>query len=157
MAQKFWLMKSEPDVFSYDDLLKAPSKTTCWEGVRNYQARNLMRDDFQIGDGVLFYHSNSDDAGIYGTATVVKTAYPDHFAFDKKSDYFDEDAFKKQTNPWVMVDIKAQSAFRQAVTRARLQAESRLADMMVLKKGSRLSVQPVSEDHFRIIAQLGGL
>jgi predicted RNA-binding protein with PUA-like domain len=157
MPQKFWLMKSEPDVFSFDDLLKAPSKTTCWEGVRNYQARNFMRDDFQIGDGVLFYHSNSEEAGVYGTAAVVKIAYPDHFAYDKKSDYFDEDAWKKQTNPWVMVDIKAQASFKQAVTRPLLQAEPRLADMMVLKKGSRLSVQPVSAEHFQIVAKLGGL
>ncbi len=152
---KYWLMKSEPTTFSYDDLLKAPKKTTAWEGVRNYQARNLMRDELKKGDQVLFYHSNCDEPSVMGTAEVVKEAYPDPFAWDAKSKYYDSDAKKKGTNPWVLVEIKAKTKFERPVTRHMLKAEKALAKMMVLKKGSRLSVQPVTEAEFEAVLKLG--
>ena len=151
----FWLMKSEPDVFSFEDLLKAPKKTTHWEGVRNYQARNLMRDKFKIGDRILFYHSNAEPTGIFGVCEVVKEAYPDTFAWDSKSKYFDSESKKKGINPWVMVDVKAVLRFSQPVLREDLKSEPVLKDMMVLKKGSRLSVQPVTESEFKKILDLG--
>ena len=148
-------MKSEPEVFSFDDLIKAPKRTTHWEGVRNYQARNLMRDEFKKGDGVLFYHSNADVTGIAGVAEVVREAYPDAAAQDRKSAYFDEITLKKE-NPWVVVDVRATHRFAQVVTRDMLRAEPALADMMVLKKGARLSVQPVTAAEFKKILALGG-
>lgn len=147
-------MKSEADVFSFSDLLKAPHKTTHWEGVRNYQARNLMRDAFKVGDWVLFYHSNSEPTGIFGVCEVVKEAYPDSFAWDSKSKYFDSESKKKGTNPWVMVDVRAKLQFLEPVTRDALKREPLLKDMMVLKKGSRLSVQPVTEKEFNRILDL---
>jgi predicted RNA-binding protein with PUA-like domain len=153
--KSFWLMKSEPNVFSFEDLLKAPKKTTHWEGVRNYQARNLMRDQFKLGDLVLFYHSNAEPTGIFGVCEVVKEAYPDSSAWDSKNKYFDSDSKKKGINPWVMVDIKAVSRFSIPVLRDALKDSSALKDMLVLKKGSRLSVQPVTESEFQHILQLG--
>src|SRR5215467_14193067 len=115
MAQKFWLMKSEPSVFSFADLEKAPKKTTSREGVRNYQARNLLRDEIKSGDGVLFYHSSTDPQAIMGTAVVVREAYPDPTQFDPKSHYFDEGA-KKDDPRWYMVDIRYEKAFAQPLT-----------------------------------------
>jgi len=154
-ARRYWLMKSEPDVFSFSDLLAAPKKTTFWEGVRNYQARNFMRDLFRKGDGVLFYHSNTEEPGVVGTAVVVREAYPDSHALDPKSDYFDADAKKKGVNPWVMVDVQAEAAFERPVTRELLAKEPKLKEMMVLKKGSRLSVQPVTAEEFETVVRLG--
>lgn len=151
----YWLMKSEPDVFSFDDLLKAPAQTTHWEGVRNYQARNLMRDQFKKGDLVLFYHSNAEPTGIFGIAEVVREAYPDSSAWDSKSKYFDGDSKKKGINPWVMVDVRAKLKFRNPVLRDHLKSETALKNMMVLQKGSRLSVQPVAESEFNHILKLG--
>jgi len=153
--KKYWLMKTEPDVFSFDDLIKSPRRTTSWEGVRNYQARNFMRDEFKLGDEVLVYHSNSDEAGIYGLAEVVREGHPDLAAFDPKSEYYDEKAAKKNENPWVLVDVKATARFKEPVTRPRLAAEKRLSGIMVLAKGARLSVQPVTAEHFKVICSLG--
>lgn len=150
---RYWLMKSEPDVFSFEDLVRAPKKTTCWEGVRNYQARNFMRDDFQVGDRVLFYHSNIPEAGVYGLAEVVRAGYPDVTALDPKSKYHDPKA--KGRSPWIMVDVKAVKRFRKPVTRERLAGAAGLKEMMVLKKGSRLSVQPVTRAEFDIVCRLG--
>jgi len=154
-ACSHWLMKSEPNVFSFSDLLKSPQKTTHWEGVRNFQARNILRDQFKTGDLVLFYHSNSEETGIFGVCKVVKEAYPDSFAWDAKSKYFDKESKKKGVNPWVMVDVKAIYEFTQPVLREALKEVSALKNMMVLKKGSRLSVQPVSSSEFEIIFKLG--
>jgi predicted RNA-binding protein with PUA-like domain len=154
-ARRYWLMKSEPDVFSFRDLLEAPGKTTFWEGVRNYQARNFMRDLFKKGDGVLFYHSNTDEPGVVGTAVVVREGYPDSLALDAKSPYFDAEAKKKGVNPWIMVDVRAEAEFRVPVTRDRLAAEPKLKEMMVLRKGSRLSVQPVTAAEFETVVKLG--
>jgi predicted RNA-binding protein with PUA-like domain len=159
MSQKattnFWLMKTEPDVFSFEDLVKAPNRTTHWEGVRNYQARNFMRDSFKKGDQVLIYHSNVDEPSVFGIATVVREGYPDGFALDPKSKYFDEDAKKKGASPWIMVDVKATHRFKTPVTRELLKKEPRAKTMMLLQKGSRLSVQPVSEEHFKLVVDLG--
>ena len=155
-AKKYWLMKSEPEVFSFAALLKAPKQTTFWEGVRNYQARNFMRDEVKVGDGVLFYHSNSgDETGVAGIAEVVKEGYADASAFDPKSEYYDVIAKKKGVNPWVMVDVKAVKAFKAVVTRDELAAEPKLNEMMVLKKGSRLSIQPVTAEEFAAVEKLG--
>jgi predicted RNA-binding protein with PUA-like domain len=152
---KHWLMKSEPDVFSFDDLVKAPQKTASWEGVRNYQARNFMRDVFKKGDKVLYYHSNTDEPGAVGVAEVVKEGYPDSFAMDPKHEYFDPDAKKKGVNPWFMVDVKATHKFQEPVTLERIRKEPRLKKMMVIKKGARLSVQPVTPEEFEVVLELG--
>lgn len=151
----YWLMKSEPNVFSFEDLLKAPKRTTHWEGVRNYQARNLMRDKFRLGDLVLFYHSNAEPTGIFGVCEVVKEAYADTSAWDTKSKYFDSESKKRGVNPWVMVDIKAVSRFSVPILRDDLKTETLLKNMLVLKKGSRLSVQPVTQSEFQHIVKLG--
>ncbi len=152
---RYWLMKTEPSVFSFDDLTRAPQRTTAWEGVRNYKARNLMRDDFKNGDRVLVYHSGIDDPVIEGLAQVVREGYPDGKAMDPKSGYFDPDAKKKGVNPWVMVDVQATDRFQVPVTRSMLKEQPALAKMMVLQKGARLSVQPVTEKEFEKILALG--
>jgi predicted RNA-binding protein with PUA-like domain len=154
-VKNFWLMKTEPDVFSFEDLVKSPNRTTHWEGVRNYQARNFMRDLFKIGDQVLIYHSNIDEPAVFGVASVVREGYPDPFALDPKSNYFDEDAKKKGQSPWIMVDVKATHRLKNSVTREQLKKEPRAKTMMVLQRGARLSVQPVSEEHFNLILDLG--
>jgi predicted RNA-binding protein with PUA-like domain len=156
MAERnYWLMKSEPSVFSFEDLVKAPARTTPWEGVRNYQARNLMRDEFRRGDRVLFYHSGVDEPAVVGIAEVVREGYPDPTALDSRSHYFDEAAKAKGESPWIMVDVKALERLREPVTRDRLKAEPSLKNMMVLRKGARLSVQPVTAAEFEIVRKLG--
>ena len=152
---KYWLMKTEPDVFSFEDLLRAPKKTTTWEGVRNYQARNFMRDEFKRGDRVLIYHSNTEQPAIVGLAEVTREGYPDTHALDPKSPYFDPKAKKKGQSPWIMVDVQAITPFTQPVTRARLAAHPKCKSMMVLKKGARLSIQPVTEIEFLSVKEMG--
>lgn len=152
---RYWLMKTEPSVFSFEDLARAPQRTTSWEGVRNYQARNLMRDEFKKGDRVLVYHSGIDEPCIEGLARVVREGYPDAKAMDPKSGYFDPDAKKKGVNPWIMVDVQATERFAVPVTRTMLKQTAALAKMMVLQKGARLSVQPVTEKEFEKILALG--
>ncbi len=151
---KYWLIKSEPTTFSFDDLLKAKNKTTSWEGVRNYQARNFMRDQFKLGDLCFFYHSNAEPPAIHGLVEVVKEAYPDPFALDKKSKYYDESAAKTQKNPWVMVDVKAIHPYTPPIVREELIKLPQLAKMELLRRGSRLSVQPVTEMEFKTILKL---
>ncbi len=153
---KYWLMKTEPDVFSFENLLKAPGRCTSWEGVRNYQARNFMRDEFKKGDQVLIYHSNTEEPAIMGLAEVARAAYPDPQALNPKSEYFDEKAKSRGEIPWVMVDVKAIRPFATPVTRGRLAAEASLKTMMVLQRGSRLSIQPVTPAEFQKITELGG-
>ena len=149
----YWLFKSEPDVFSIQDLAASKGKKTTWEGVRNYQARNMIRDDIQRGDGVLFYHSNTDPMAIAGIAEVVKSGYPDHFAQQSDHKYFDEKASSE--NPiWYMVDIKLVRIFAQPVTRVMLAAHPVTSQMMVLKKGSRLSIQPVTAAEWQAVQDL---
>lgn len=152
----YWLMKSEPEVFSFNDLMRAPSRTTSWEGVRNYQARNFLRDTFKLGDEVLFYHSNTERPAVVGLAEVVRAGHPDLTALDKQSRYFDEAASKKGVSPWVMVDVKATAKFRSPVTRPMLGASTALKQMMVLKRGARLSVQPVTPEEFKAVCRMGG-
>lgn len=151
----YWLMKTEPDVFSFDDLLKSKGKVTCWEGVRNYQARNIMRDEMKKGDKVFVYHSRLADPCIMGVAEVVQEGYADNTALDKKNKYYDERAAKKGESPWVMVDIKALQKFDKPVPRSLLKEQKALKDMVVLSKGSRLSVQPVRETEYKLICELG--
>jgi predicted RNA-binding protein with PUA-like domain len=147
-------MKSEPSVFSFDDLKDAPKKTTSWEGVRNYQARNILRDEIKVGDGVLFYHSSTDPQAIMGTAVVVKEGHPDPSQFDPKSTYYDADA-KKDDPRWYMVEIRYDREFKTPLTLAELRTMKRLEGMVLLKKGMRLSVQPVKPREWEIIMKRG--
>jgi len=149
---RYWLMKTEPDVFSFDDLLRAPKKTTSWEGVRNYQARNFMRDDFKVGDLVFIYHSNAgDETGIAGIAEVVKGAYGDQAAMNPKSPYFDEKSAKAGASRWVVVDVRAVRKFKTPVTLSQIKSTPGLERMAVVQKGQRLSVQPVTPQEWGII------
>ena len=154
MATKYWLMKSEPDVYSLDTLKK--EKTTWWGGVRNYQARNYMMKDMQVGDEVLFYHSSTDPSGVAGLAVVTAAAAPDATQFDSKSEYHDPKASKEKPI-WFCAQVGKPVAFKNYVSLADLRANPKLKDMMVLQKGSRLSIQPVSKEHFLIVKKMGGL
>lgn len=151
---KYWLMKSEPDVYSIDQLKK--DKTTWWEGVRNYQARNFMMKDMQVGDEVLFYHSNAEPPGVAGLAKVSKLAAPDKQQFDKKSDYFDKKASLEKPI-WFCVEVEFVKKFPELVCLGDLRESDKLKDMLVLQKGSRLSVQPVDKKHFDLVKKMGGL
>ncbi len=152
--RRYWLFKSEPESFSFADLLAAKGRRTFWNGVRNYQARNLLRDEIKLGDGVLFYHSNADPLSIAGICKVVKEGYPDHTAFEAGTPYHDAGS-DPQDPTWFMVDIEAVQAFAAPVTRDRLMREPALADMMLLRRGARLSVQPVTQVQWQTILQLG--
>jgi predicted RNA-binding protein with PUA-like domain len=145
----YWLMKSEPDECSIDDALAAPGRITPWSGVRNYQARNFMRDAMRVGDGVFFYHSSCPEPGIAGLAEVASSAYPDPTQFDRRSDYYD--AKSKRTAPrWMMVDVRAQHKTR-LVALAELRRHKALAGMWLLRPGSRLSITPVSPAEWRYL------
>ncbi|MBI3465994.1 MAG: EVE domain-containing protein [Planctomycetes bacterium] len=147
-----WLLKSEPGSFSIQDLAGRPDQTTCWDGVRNYQARNFMRD-MRVGDRVLFYHSNADPTAIVGTAEVVREAYADHTAWEPGNHHFDANASPE--NPiWQMVDIRLDDIFRRPLTLAELHKVKSLAGMELLRKGSRLSVQPVKPKEFETVLAL---
>lgn len=156
MPARFWLMKTEPTTYSIDDLVAEKKQTTTWEGVRNYQARNLLRDDIKQGDRVLFYHSACKEPAIVGTAVVTREGYPDSHAFDRKSKYFDA-----KSNPddptWYMVDIRLEHKFDQPVTLAELRERAGLKGMVLLQKGSRLSVQPVKKKEFDTILKMAGI
>lgn len=152
MAARYWLMKSEPSVYSIEDLQR--DGTTGWEGVRNYQARNFMRDDMKPGDLILFYHSNAEPPGVAGIAKVARAAYPDASACDPKSKYFDPKA--TADNPiWMTVDVAFAERFAAPVSLAELKSDPALAGMAVLQRGQRLSVQPVDPAHFRIVREMG--
>jgi len=156
MMQRYWLMKSEPTCFSFTDLCAAPRQTSPWDGVRNFQARNLLRDEIQPGDGVLFYHSGIAQPSIVGLAKVVRAGYPDHTALDPRSGHFDPRATAE--NPiWYMVDVQAVAPVEQPLTRADLSRHPLLCGMGVMRRGNRLSVQPVSADEFKTVLALGGL
>jgi predicted RNA-binding protein with PUA-like domain len=149
----YWLMKSEPSCFSIDDLANAPNQTEPWDGVRNYQARNMMRDDMKIGDAVLFYHSNANPTGIAGTADVVSKAYPDETAFDPDAQHFDPKSSPE--NPrWFLVDIQFKQRFKRIIPLQELKQYPQLEGMQLLKKGNRLSVMPVVKDHWDFILSL---
>lgn len=150
---KYWLFKSEPSVFSIQDLQSAPSNSTFWDGVRNYQARNFLRDEIKPGDGVLFYHSNAEPSGIAGIAEVTREGYPDHTAFDKKDPHYDP-----KSNPasptWYMVDIRYTRSFTRILSLEELRTVAVLKDMVLLQKGSRLSIQPVTAKQWNAIIKL---
>lgn len=149
---KYWLLKTEPASFSIDDLEKAPGRTTMWDGVRNYQARNFMRDEMKIGDLVLFYHSVTEP-GIVGLAEVSSKSYPDPTQFDPEAGHYDPKSSKD--NPrWYLVDVTFKSRFARPLTLAELRGVPGLEKMELLRKGSRLSVQPVSENEFNIVMKL---
>ena len=150
---KYWLMKSEPDAFSIDDLRTCPKKTDHWDGIRNYQARNFMRDDMSVGDQVFFYHSNCDEPGVVGIMEVVRAAYPDHTALDPDSRYHDPKSTPDE-NRWMMVDVKYKKKFKQPVSLKQLKTDSRLSDMRLVQKGNRLSVMPVTAREWKIICNL---
>lgn len=149
----YWLFKSEPDAFSIDDLKAMKGRKDHWDGIRNYQARNLMRDEMVKGDLGFFYHSSCKVPGIVGVVEVVKEAYPDHTAWDPDSKYYDPKS--SPDNPrWVMVDVKFRQKFAEVISLERLRTVSKLDDMVLLRKGSRLSIQPVSKAHWNRINKL---
>ena len=157
MAQgrRFWLMKSEPRVFSIEDLARSSQQTTCWDGVRNYQARNFMRA-MVAGDHVLFYHSNAEPPAVVGVAEVVRTAYPDATQFDKTSHHYDPGSIPSAPR-WDMVDIQYRQTFKTSLSLDRLRQEPKLKGMVLLQKGSRLSVQPVTEAEWTVVLKLAGI
>lgn len=151
--KRYWLMKSEPDEFSIDDLASRKNQTTWWEGIRNYQARNFMRDDMKVGDKIFFYHSRANPLAIVGTMEVVSEPYPDPSQFDPQSKYFDEKS--TEDNPrWILLDVKLIKKFDRPVLRDAIKEEPELADMMLIKKGSRLSIQPVTEQEWVKVHQM---
>ena len=151
-----WLMKSEPDAFSLDDLKNSEKKTTPWDGIRNYQARNFMRDTMKKGDLVLFYHSNCKTPGIVGLAEISsKEAYPDFTQFDSKSKYYDPKSDPE--NPrWLLVDVRYKKKLKVPVSLKDIKAHPELKNMKVAQRGMRLSIQPVEEKHFEIILGMQG-
>lgn len=150
---QYWLMKSEPDVFGIDHLRKMPKQTEHWDGVRNYQARNMLRDQMQVGDRVFFYHSNCDEPGIVGIARIVRAGYPDHTAQNPDSKYYDP---KSDTdNPrWYMVDVKFERELKRTISLNELKADVELADMALVRRGNRLSIMPVTADQWEYILSL---
>lgn len=156
MAEKrYWLMKSEPDEFGIDDLASRENQTTYWEGVRNYQARNFMRDEMKVGDKVFFYHSNAKPLAIVGIMEVASEAYPDPSQFDPNSKYFDEKATEEKPR-WFLVDVKLVEKFDKPVLRDDVKKEETLSDMMLIAKGSRLSIQPVTEYQWEKVLEMAG-
>lgn len=154
MSKQYWLMKSEPEDFSFEDLKNRPNQREPWDGIRNYQARNFMRDSMSVGDGVLFYHSNTKVPGVIGLAEIVSEAYPDPTQFDKKSKYYDPKSDAK--NPrWILVDLVFKKDFKTYVTLEKMKQMTELANMKVLQKGNRLSITPVSGTEFEVICDLG--
>ena len=152
MPRRYWLMKCEPSAYTIDDL--ARDGRTCWEGVRNFQARNFLRDVMQVGDGVLFYASNADPSGVTGLASICRTGYPDHYAWQAGHKYFD--ARGTEADPvWYMVDVEFVERFAATVPLATLKRTPGLEEMMVTKKGSRLSVQPVTRAEYDVVTALG--
>jgi predicted RNA-binding protein with PUA-like domain len=158
MAKKrkrhYWLFKSEPKAYSIDDLARDGS--THWDGVRNYQARNMLRDDIQVGDRVFFYHSNAKPMAVVGTARVVQSGYPDHTAFDPQDHHYDPKS-DPDTPTWFMVDIELIQKLPNPVTRDELRDDETTSGMMLLQRGSRLSVQPVTETEWKAIHRLAGV
>jgi predicted RNA-binding protein with PUA-like domain len=148
----YWLFKSDPEDFGIEDLVAAPNQTTCWDGVRNYQARNYLKD-CRVGDKVLFYQSNDTPQAVHGVCKVVKTAYPDPTAFDESHKHFDPKS-RVEEPTWFMVDIQLVTRFDPPVSRDALKAEPKLADLETLKRGTRLSVHPVTKEQFETIVRL---
>ncbi|MAZ78075.1 MAG: EVE domain-containing protein [Legionellaceae bacterium] len=147
----YWLMKSEPETFSIDDLKKM--KREHWDGIRNYQARNMMRDDMKKGDLALFYHSNTTPPGIVGVMEIVKESYPDFTAFDPESKYYDPKSTEDKPR-WFMVDVKFKEKFKRMITLSDLRANAALKDMLILRKGNRLSITPVTKKQWDAVFKM---
>ncbi len=152
MAKQYWLMKSEPDEFGIDDLKRVDIEP--WSGVRNYQARNFMRDEMKIGDEILFYHSSTNPAGVAGVATVASEPYPDPTQFNKKSAYYDEKSTEEKPR-WILIDVKFKKKLKHFVSLSAMKEEASLSQMKVLQKGNRLSIIPVSKEDFQYILKMG--
>ena len=151
----YWLFKSEPDAFSIDDLKAMKGRRDHWDGIRNYQARNLMRDEMKKGDLGFFYHSSCKVPGVVGVVEVVKEAYPDHTAHNPKEKYYDPKS--SEENPrWFMVDVKFKQKFKEIISLESLRQVNALSDMVLLRKGSRLSIQPVSKKEWNAILKMSG-
>ena len=153
-ARRYWLVKSEPDAFSFADLRASENQTTCWDGVRNYQARNFMRDGMQRGDQVLFYHSSTEPAAIVGIAEVVREAYADHTALDPHDPHYDPKS-RADSPTWMMVDLRAVEPLVRPLSLADLRGVKGLEAMVLLQRGSRLSVQPVTPKEWAIVHRMG--
>ena len=151
----YWLMKSEPDAFSIDDLAGSPDATAPWDGVRNYQARNMLRDQMQVGDQVLFYHSSCAVPGVAGLAEIVRAGYPDPTAWQPDSPYFDPKSSQEKPR-WYCVDVRFTGRFEKVVPLSTLRGQPELSDMPLLRPGNRLSVMPVEPRHWAIILHLAG-
>ena len=147
-------MKTEPDMFSMEDLMQAKNQTDHWDGIRNYQARNLMRDEFQVGDEIFIYHSRIKKPAIVGKAVVVRDAYPDHTAMDPNEKYFDPKSLEKGESRWVMVDIKGIEFLKRPVTLEEMRQYEELQKMPLLQKGQRLSIQPVQKNQWQFVCEL---
>jgi predicted RNA-binding protein with PUA-like domain len=153
MARRYWLLKSDPETFGLADLQRSPGRTTGWDGVRNYQARNLLRDELRVGDGVLFYHSQEQPPAVVGLASVVRAGYPDPTQFDPRSKYHDPDSDPAAPR-WYAVDVRLERALERPVTLPELREAPGLETMVLLRKGSRLSVQPVTAGEWAIVQRL---
>lgn len=154
MPVNYWLVKSEPDVFSFDDLKKCKNQTTFWDGVRNYQARNYLRDSMKKRDFVLFYHSNAEPLAVMGVCEVVKEGYPDHTQFDPDDKHFDPKA-DPAAPTWFMVDVKFKTEFKIPVTLDDIKSNPKLKSMKLIQRGNRLSVMPVEKTEFDEIVKMG--
>ena len=152
-TRQYWLLKTEPNAFSFDDLWKAPKRTTFWDGVRNFQARNTLRDKMKVGDQVFIYHSSTDPTGIVGIAEVVREGYPDPTAFDPDDSHYDPKS-KRESPTWYVVDVKAVERIDPMITLEELRTVKGLEKMVLLQRGSRLSVQPVSPAEWKVIRGL---
>jgi predicted RNA-binding protein with PUA-like domain len=152
---KHWLLKTEPGTFSIQDLAAAPGQTTGWDGVRNYQARNFLRDDMAVGDAVLLYHSNAEPSAVVGTGCIVRAGYPDPSAFDPKDVHYDPKSDPARP-VWYAVDVRLERIFPEPLPLDRLRAVPAIKDMELLRKGSRLSVQPVRKAEFDAVLKLAG-
>ena len=155
-ARKYWLLKSEPHVFSYQDLEDAPKRTTLWDGVRNYQARNYLRDELHVGDGVLYYHSSAKPMGVVGVCVVASEPYPDPTQFEAGHKYQDPDSDPADPR-WYVVDVRAVRPVEPMVTLADIKANPRLSEMVLVQRGSRLSVQPVRAAEWREVLKMAGV
>jgi predicted RNA-binding protein with PUA-like domain len=153
MARRYWLMKSDPDTFGLAHLAKSPDQTTCWDGVRNYQARNLLRDEVRVGDRVLFYHSQVQPPAVVAVARVTRGGYADPTQFDRRSRYHDPKSDRADPR-WYAVDIRLERELERAVTLPEMRAQAGLGEMVLLRKGSRLSVQPVTRGEWGIVMKL---
>jgi predicted RNA-binding protein with PUA-like domain len=152
---RYWLFKSEPSCFSFQDLQARPDATEHWDGVRNFQARNFLRDEIAVGDRVLFYHSSIPEPAIVGLCSVVRAGYPDHTALDPAADHFDPKASPDKPI-WYMVDVRADQPLPQPIPLATIRQHPLLQEMPLVNR-SRLSIQPLTDDQFRILLKLGGL